>query len=133
MVRFLIRLTLVAALLGLGVAAWKDVLGVRTRAEKEVLALLDGLLGVKDAPEKLAPTHKPQPARAARPTSPTAAPVPFVDRSPTPSALERVKPQDQKRLDDLIAKKTAPRPAAPAAAPKTVASRNPVAKRPAPN
>jgi hypothetical protein len=29
-------------------------------------------------------------------------PARYVDRSPTPSALERVKPEDQKRLQDLI-------------------------------
>ena len=131
MIRILVRLSLVVALLGLGVAAYKDVLGVRTRAEKELVALLDGLLGVKPAPGRPAPAAKAPAPQAARP-SPTATPPAYVDRSPTPSALERVKPQDQKRLDDLVAQKTAPKPAAAAPA-KTVASRNPGAKRPATN
>ncbi|MBI5494137.1 MAG: hypothetical protein HY904_03865 [Deltaproteobacteria bacterium] len=110
----MVRLVSVVLALGLlgaaGVVVWKDVGGARTAGVRQVTAWLDGLLGVhprdgvRPPAREAAPVRKPAPRAAA----PRAAAEPlYVDRSPMPSALERVRPEDRRALDDIIAQKLA--------------------------
>jgi hypothetical protein len=124
--RILALLTVVGVLAGGGWAVKNNVGGVRDRAMEQVTSLLDGLLGVKkpadkqkQAPPRVAVVKAPSKPVVAE--KPVAAPPPFVDRSPTPSALERVKPEDRQRLEDLIAQKSQPS--------RSVAARDVGAKR----
>jgi uncharacterized membrane protein len=117
LVRLLTLVVVVAALAGGAWAVKNDVGGIRHKATEQVTALLDSVLGVKKPADKPKPAPRVALARPARtdekPAATPVAPAPYVDRSPTPSALERVKPDDRKRLEDLIAQKSqAARPVA---------------------
>ncbi|MEW5848623.1 MAG: hypothetical protein AB2A00_07400 [Myxococcota bacterium] len=138
MFRFMFTAVLLGALvLGAG-AVWRDD-KLRGAVMDKATALLDDVLGVKRPPPSKPkpeprvvkakgnlrpPGQSPPPAVVAQPTPTPAATTPprpqYVDRAPVPTALERVTPEDRKRLDDIIAGgKASPEPAAR----KPVASR----------
>lgn len=118
MFKLLVTVVLLGGVCLGGAALWRDP-GLRQAAWDKAGGVLDDLVGIHNprAPkdkEKVArpvlPVKALHPVKESAPdiqvvTTPKAAPTPYVDRSPTPLAVERVKESDRQWLSDVIAKK----------------------------